>query len=447
MNGTEQGGTLGLGACVGILIGGMVGSAIFSLSGVTVFTAGPAAILSWALAALIMLSYGLITAELATRFPKSGGVFVFPARAIGGAWAGRVWGWISTWAFINANIAAIAFSAIYVATYLGVGFPAFAGLQRPLALGTIGFCFILNCVKFSTAGRVNSALVVLLGGTLTVFIVTAFASGAWDPSLLTPFFGQGAGGRAGFVEAIPVAMVAYGTIVGVAFIVSEVKDPRKNVPASMFIALALVMTLYLLVITATVGLVPASFLAENPGMRYIPLYAACFTKLAAFPWLARVVSVSAVLALLTTALVVTALTTRAMQSVSEAGLLPRWLSVTGPSGSPVPAAALTASVSALVACFPQFTSMIVNYGALFATITIAVNCVSLLYARKREPSREGSFRAPLGRALPVVTMAVLGVCYAPGVRSGGIRLWAYTLGSYCVGFALFAFQTRRRKRG
>lgn len=62
--GNNQGGSLGLVACVTMIAGGMIGSAIFSLSGLTVYQAGPSAILSWVIAAAIMLIYGLVVAEL-----------------------------------------------------------------------------------------------------------------------------------------------------------------------------------------------------------------------------------------------------------------------------------------------------------------------------------------------------------------------------------------------
>ena len=67
-NENNQGGSLGLWTCVAMIAGGMVGSAIFSLSGLTMTAAGPSAILTWAIAAVIMLCYGLICAELSTRF-------------------------------------------------------------------------------------------------------------------------------------------------------------------------------------------------------------------------------------------------------------------------------------------------------------------------------------------------------------------------------------------
>ena len=52
-------GKLGLIACISTLAGGCIGSSIFSLSGMTMYYAGPAAILSWLIAALLCGSYGL----------------------------------------------------------------------------------------------------------------------------------------------------------------------------------------------------------------------------------------------------------------------------------------------------------------------------------------------------------------------------------------------------
>lgn len=256
----KQSGSLGLWACVAMITGGMVGSAIFSLSGMTIYAAGPAAIVTWAVAAIVMLCYGLVCAELSTRYPKSGGVFVFPSKVLGRTEKeGQLWGWISTWGYINANIVAIAFAAIYVGTYLSVGFPIFAGKQIPLAIIAILFILFLNSVKFSLAGKVNNLLVLGLIIAMAIYIGVSFESGVWDSSMLTPFFSQGAKGSTGFLRMVPTAMVGYGSIVAMAFMVSEVKDPNKNVPKSILIAMGLVLLLYVGIVFATVGESVSSF--------------------------------------------------------------------------------------------------------------------------------------------------------------------------------------------
>ena len=433
-------GKLGLVPCVAMIVGGMIGSAIFSLSGLTMYNAGPAAIVSWLLAALVMLIYGLIVAELSSIFPKSGGVYVFPSKALG-----KIWGWISCWGYIMSNIVAIAFAAIYVSTYLGVSFPAFADLQVPLAVAAVAVCLVLNMINFSTAGKINTILVALLAVTLGIYICVSLFGGSWDASLLVPFFGQGAGGPTGFLSVVPTAMVGYGSIVAIAFMVSEVRNPNKTVPKAVLIAMIVVVCLYGLTILATVGLVSSQFLAENPGMRYIPLYAACFTKLAAFPWLAKVVSIAAVLALITTMLVVIALSSRAIHAAAEDGILPAKLAQVSKTGSPILPAIIVAIVSAIVACFPQFTSTIVSFGALFSVITIMINIISLLVARRKNAYVPGNFKAPGGSVLPVLALIILVVCNLSDIIGGGWIIWAYTIGVYIVG--LIIYKTSRAGRG
>lgn len=439
---SNENGKIGLFTCITIIIGSMIGSAIFSLSGLTMYKAGPGAIISWIIAAAIMLVYGLICAELSTRFPKSGGVYIFPSKALGdGGRTSALWGWISTWGYINANIVAVAFAAIYVATYLGAGFNLPSGLQVPLAIISIVICLILNCIKFSVAGKLNSCLVGGLVAALAVYVITSFFGGSWDPNMLTPFFTQGSNGTFGFMGAVPTAMVGYGSIVAIAFMVSEVKNPSKNVPKAVLIAMSIVAAIYALIILATLGLVSASFLEQNPGMRYIPLYAACFTKLTNFPWLAKVVSIAAILALITTMLVVLALTARAVQAAAQDGLLPKVFGSSNKFGVPAFASFVIALLAAIVSCFPAFTEQIVGFGTLFAAVTIAINIISLYAARRKSRAKNlkniGIFKAPGGNVLPAVALILIIACYIPDIIAGGWIIWVYTIAWYAIGLLVF----------
>lgn len=435
---------IGLFTCVTIIIGSMIGSAIFSLSGLTMYKAGPAAILSWILAAAIMLVYGLICAELSTRFPKSGGVFVFPSKALGkNGKDSTFWGWISTWGYINANIVAVAFAAIYVATYLGAGFSLPNGMQIPLAILTIVICLVLNSIKFSVAGKLNSILVGALIASLSVYVISCFFGANWDSSLLTPFFIQGTTGTFGFMAVVPTAMVGYGSIVAIAFMVSEVKNPSRNVPKAVLIAMSIVAAIYVLIILATLGLVSASFLDKNPGMRYIPLYAACFTKLAQFPWLTKVVSIAAILALVTTILVVLALTGRAIQAAAQDGLLPNAFSKSNKFGVPALATSLVAILAGIISCFPSFTEEIVSFGTLFAAVTISINIISLYAARRKNPNQEGIFKAPGGQVLPAIALMLIIACYVPDIISGGWIIWVYTIAWYALGYGIFKLRKNK----
>ena len=86
-------------------IGGMVGSSIFTLSGVTYGMAGSAALVTWFLAGIILLLYALNIAELATTFPKSGGVYVYPHEVLGKTPKAKSFaGWIAAWSWLNVSI-------------------------------------------------------------------------------------------------------------------------------------------------------------------------------------------------------------------------------------------------------------------------------------------------------------------------------------------------------
>lgn len=440
---SEEKNKIGLFTCVTIIVGSMIGSAIFSLSGLTMYKAGPAAILSWVIAALIMLVYGLVCAELSTRFPRSGGVFVFPSKALGkNGKDSTLWGWISTWGYINANIVAVAFAAIYVATYLGAGFQLPNGMQIPLAIITVAICLLLNSIKFSVAGKLNSILVGALVASLSVYVIACFCGGSWDFSMLEPFFTQGKTGTFGFMAAVPTAMVGYGSIVAIAFMVSEVKNPSKNVPKAVLIAMSIVAIIYILIILATLGLVSASFLDENPGMRYIPLYAACFTKLSMFPWLSKVVSIAAILALVTTILVVLALTGRAIQAASIDGILPKVFAKSNRFGVPAFATSAVAILAAIISCFPSFTEQIVGFGTLFAAVTISINIISLYVARHKNLGTENIFTAPGGQFLPALSLVLIIACYIPDIISGGWIIWVYTIVWYALGIGIFKLSSK-----
>ncbi len=437
---------IGLLTSITIIVGGMIGSAIFSLSGLTMYMAGPSAVLSWLIAAVIMLIYGLVIAELATLFPKSGGVFIFPLKAFGEDSAkGRIISWISCWGYINGNIAAVAFAAIYVGTYLSAGFGLDSSIQVPLAIVSTLICMVLNLVNFKTTGKLNTVLVSGLLIALGIYVVAAFSSSSWDASLFVPFFLQGSEGKFGFAQAVPTAMLGYGSIVSIAYLVGEVKNPKRDVPVSVVIGMIIVLSIYSLVIISTLGLVSASFMSENPGMRYIPLYAACFTKLANLPWLSKVVSVAAVLALLTTMLVVIALTSRAVQVSSQRGLLPAFMAKENNNGVPANAAVVLSVICALVSAFPGFTETIVNLGALFGSVTNIVQIVVLIYVRKNLEYPQNVFKAPGGKVLPFVGLFLILACYIPSFFSSSALVWLYTIVWYAIGMFIYWISRKLHK--
>lgn len=441
-------------ACVVIIVSSMIGSAIFSLSGLTIATAGPSAILSWAIAAIIMLFYGLFMCELATIFPKSGGAFYFPYKALGkDEKEGKLFGYISLLAYIVSNITAIAFSSIYVGTYLSASFDIFKDKQILMAAITIIFAYIYNTLDIKKASNISMALTILLVFTIFVFVVSCVTSGRFDLSINETFFSDGTIKRYGYLASVPTAMVGYGAITAMSFMVSEVKDKKKTLPVASVISMIVVASLYCLSIFSVVGMITSKELMES-GMTYVPFFAVCFIKLSHIPFLAKVVSISASIALLTTVLVIVSLTARAIQAASSIDIFPKVLSKENKKGVPSLASLVVCIIAMILSLFPKLTEEIVALGALLNVIGIFTHMISLYVARKKIENKDkrildtmGSdiYKVGGGNALIIVIMLLILLCYTPDVINGGYKVWIFTVGLYIIGLIYYKIRVKGTK--
>ena len=293
-------------------------------------------------------------------------------------------------------------------------------------------------MNISATGKVNLGMTIGLIVTLGIFIIISFASGNWNPANFTPFIGQGTGGNAGFLSAIPIAMLAYGAIVAVAFMVNDIKDPQKTIPKSMIVAMTITIILYVLAMVATLGLLSASFLAENPNFLYAPMVGAAIANLMAVaPWIITLIVISAVLALMTTSLVVMLLAARTFQATAEGGLLPKGLSKLSKGGTPVNATILTIIIVAVIAAIPDMTNFVISLGAFSNALVVAIICISVVAARKKNPNVEGRFKAPGGSVVSIIVLVVLVACYMPDLIAGTGQWWLYTGLYYAIGLAIY----------
>ena len=432
-NDSKKGG-LGLLACIMILVGGMVGSAIFSLSGVTYAAAGPATILSWILGGLILLLYGLQTAELCTIYPRSGGIFVFPYEALGKKEGAKAaWGWASAWSYLNVCIFGAAFSAIYIAQYLGVAWPFFSNIILWAVIWVV-VCGVLCLFNITVAGIAN---IILVAGLIIACLIYSFAGfGSFNAANFSPFFTQGANGAGGFIGQIPVSMLAFGAIVAIAFMVGQVKNPKKTVPKSMIISMIVTIALYVIILVATIGMVSASFYIENPGMQYVPLFAAAWTVLYNLPWLPGVISIAATLALTTTMLVLMMNGAWTVQAAAEYGMLPKFLGkINAKTGTPIAAVIATSILVLIFAIFPDMTGMLINTGAIANALCVVIIALSLLKARKNHEYVPGDFRLGGGAFWPILTVILVVIFILPGIFQPW-EYWLYMVIWMVVGFAI-----------
>lgn len=429
---------LGVIECIAVLVGGMVGAAIFSLSGLTIRDAGPASAISWVIAAVVYLVYGLMAAELSMFYPQSGGLFVFTHEAVGKKESTKdFWGWMTAWTWLNVALFGAAFCAVYVGQYLGIAFPFFKDIVL-WAVVWVVVCGVLCLFNISVAGIASLILTVAM---IILMLVYAFLGlGNVNVENFKPFFTAGAQGATGWIGAIPIAMMAFNAISAVAFMISQIKKPKKTVPKSMIISMVITIVVYLLVLVATIGMVGAQYFIQNPGTEYVPLYSAAWNVLYAYPWLPAVISIAATLALTTTLLVLLMTAGWTFQSAAASGLLPKFLAKVNPkTGTPVNALLLSTVIVLIFSVLPKFTEYLVNTGGIANALAVIMVAVTLIAARKKKKHEPEDFVLKGGSFLPILIALLVAVFILPGVFVQ-VNYWLVMLAWLAIGALIFVIE-------
>ena len=124
--------TIGLLGATGVGVGAIVGGGILALAGVAFAATGPAAIVAFALNGVIALMTALSFAELASKFPESGGTYAYAKKVLRVEAAAAV-GWVVWFAsMVAAVLYAIGF-AYFTTLLIGDRWQAARG-ETPQAL-------------------------------------------------------------------------------------------------------------------------------------------------------------------------------------------------------------------------------------------------------------------------------------------------------------------------
>lgn len=237
-----------------IAAGAMISSGLFILPGLIYAKVGPAVILVYILAGILILPALFAKAELTTAMPKAGGDYFFIERSMGSA-AGTIGGFAS-W-----------FSLSLKSAFSLVGIGVFATLINPnitnwqIKLIAVGFCvffIILNLISVKFTGKFQVFFVILLISLLILYISrgTMFI----DADRYTPFM---LSDKHALFAAAGMVFISFGGLTKVASIAEEVKNPTKNIPYGMILAFCVVLLFYGLAVFVTVGLLDKHELAHS----------------------------------------------------------------------------------------------------------------------------------------------------------------------------------------
>ena len=232
--------SLGLTHATAMVVGTIIGASIFvQPSEITRQMPSVAGIIgAWLAAGVLTLFGALVCAELASAFPKTGGVYVFLSRAFSPA-VGFLWGWAMFWSMHSGIIAAI---AVVFARYAAHFFPLGDLGMRLVAVGVIVVLSAINYVGVRRGGLVQN---VFTAAKLVAIAALILAAVAWSGAIETPA-AEAAGATTvnGFVLAIAAGLFAYGGWHMVTYAAGETKDAGRTIPRALVIGTLVVTACY-----------------------------------------------------------------------------------------------------------------------------------------------------------------------------------------------------------
>jgi len=390
-------------------IGCIIGVGIFVLPGVQAAkNAGPAIILSFAIASIACACSALCYAELAAMIPVSGSAYTY-----GYATLGEIFGWIIGWDLIlEYMVAAILVSTGWSAYFVnllrnavGVSIPhnfaaspwdkepGFFNLPAVLIVLMITWLLVRGIKESS---RVNLTIVVIKLSVVLFFIIIAFGhvnKANWQPFM--PF------GFNGVMTAAAIVFLAYVGFDAVSTTAEEARNPQRDLPIGIMASLVVATVLYILVAAIMTGVVPFHELGVADPIAKV-------LNDLNMNWASAIISVGAIAGITSVLLVLIMGQPRILFAMSRDGLLPPFLSRVHPRfKTPYITTWLTGGIVAVAAALTPIdvSAELCSIGTLFAYIIV---CAGVIVLRFLRTDVHRPFKVPLAPFLPAAGILLCG---------------------------------------
>ncbi|WP_104063779.1 amino acid permease [Arthrobacter sp. 4R501] len=396
--------SLGLWQLTAIGVGGIIGVGIFSLAGLVAAGSednpgvGPAVLISFLIAGLASAAAALSYAEFAGMIPRAGSAYTYGYVALG-----EVIGWFIGWDLLLEYIAIVAVVAIGISGYLEA-FLSGVGVHLPVWMtstadegkgGIVNIPAILVCLLvtwiLSRGTKAFGRFELVAVAIKVVLILFIIGLGVFyiDTNNYNPFMPSGFGPVLAGSATVFFAVFGYDAMSTAA---EEAQDGKKHMPKAIVLSLIIAMLLYVAATLVLTGMQNYKDIDPKAG------FASAFTGVG-LPVIATIISVFAVLSILTVMLTFLLGVTRVWFSMSRDGLLPGWFAKTDRHGTPQRVTWIAGVASALLAgVFPiKAVADLTNIGILAAFVVV---CFSVIVFRYKKPDAPRTFRLPLMPVIP-----------------------------------------------
>jgi APA family basic amino acid/polyamine antiporter len=424
-----------------LVVASMVGTGIFTTTGVLLTSLSSAAVVlaAWAISGVLALCGAAVYAELGAMMPRVGGEYVYVSRAFGPV-AGFMSGWV---ALIVGFAAPTAGGAIGFASYVNAVAPALP--QKAVAVALIIAVTALHMTDVRLGGRVQAGLAGLVVAVIVVFVAAAMTTGRLSGANLAMGVPAAQAAHTGAIAtagAFAIALVqvsyAYSGWNGAAYVAGEVRDPVRALPRALVLGTGLVTVLYLALNVVYLCAVPPGALAGQINVGHIAA-GALFG--------ARGADVVSSLIALTNAGFVSAMLMsgpRVAVAMGEDGAFFRALGRTNARGAPMRAVGLQGALAVVAVLTAKYDQILVYVGFTL-TLNAAAAVLAAFVLRRRHPAADRPHSAlgwPYSGGL-FLTLAAFMIVLAVRERPAES---AAALATLLAGGAAYAAWHRRRRR-
>ncbi|GAU17981.1 hypothetical protein TSUD_50900 [Trifolium subterraneum] len=415
---------------VGFGIGGMVGAGVFVTTGhASRVYAGPAVVLSYAIAGFCALLSAFCYTEFAVDMPVAGGAFSY-LRVTFGEFAAFITGANLIMDYVMSNAAVARGFTAYFGTTIGISsdkwritvpsFPKGFNQIDMVAVVVVLLITIVICYSTRESSVVNMILTALHILFIAFVIVIGFWKGSWKnfthssnsehPSGFFPF---GAAGVFNGAAAVYLSYIGYDAVSTMA---EEVKEPVKDIPIGVSGSVIIVTILYCLMAASMCMLLPYDMIdPEAP-------FSAAF-KSDGWGWASRVIGVGASFGILTSLIVAMLGQARYMCVIGRSNVVPAWFAKVHPKTStPVNASAFLGIFTAAIALFTDLDVLLnlVSIGTLFVFYMVANAVVYRRYVAAGTTNPWPTVSFLLSFSFTSIMFTLIWKCVPSGVAKAGM---------------------------
>jgi APA family basic amino acid/polyamine antiporter len=441
---------------VALGIGAIIGAGLFSLTGLAAAqNAGPAVVLSFALASVGCAFAGLCYSEFATMIPIAGSAYTYSYATMG-----ELMAWIIGWDLVleyavGASTVAVSWSG-YVVSFLkdfGINFPAqlAASPFEPVTLpgstvviqGIVNLpaLFIIVLVSgvlilgIQESARANSVIVALKISVAVLFIILGWSY--IRPQNYTPFVPPNTGefgnfGWSGVLRGAGKVFFAFIGFDAVSTAAQEAKRPQRDMPIGIVGSLAVCTVLYIVFSHVLTGIVSYKELNVSAPV-------AVAIDQTSYTWLRPAVKFAIILGFTSVILVMLLGQSRVFFSMSRDRLLPKVFSDIHPRfRTPWRSNILFMAFTGLFGAFAPLSALgdMTSIGTLFAFVLV---CIGIMVMRRTHPERHRPFRTPWVPLTPI-----LGIAFNLFLMYGlGLSNWIRLFGWMAIGLVVYFTYSRK----